>query len=285
MRIAVVYNQSNAMAVDASVMVAAYASSQGFDCTVLTSKSNGTESLRGFDLIVALGGDGTMLRAAHLVRAEGTPILGINYGHLGFLANKVEDGIIKVIAAALAGDITRDVRTNLRVDVLCEGDDEQAFDASVADESSERSYFALNEGALARGAAGRIVHFDLSIAGSSIATMRADGMVVASATGSTAYALSAGGPLVAPGFGGLICVPIAPHSLNARAILTDPNDIVEVTMGNSEGDREAELFVDGLLVEFTSPIRRMRVSRGPVPTTLLRYSSEDFYTHAASVFF
>ncbi len=328
MRIVVVYNSSNAMAVDASVMVSAYAASQGFECTLISSSEGAREPVRGYDLMVALGGDGTILRAAHLASADGTPILGINYGHLGFLANKAEDGVIPVIAAALAGDTPRDVRTNLRVDILCEGDDEDAFEAAAAEAfvapvqaagaglsapttaaglaataagdkagdvpmlasggapaDGQRTFFALNEVALARGTAGRIVQYEMSIAGAAMGQVRGDGVIVSSATGSTAYALSAGGPLVAPGFGGLICVPIAPHSLNARAVLTDPNDIVEISMGQDPGDREAVLFVDGLLVDFETPLLGMRVSRGPVPTTLLRYSGEDFYTHAAGAFF
>lgn len=285
MRIVVVYNASNAMAVDSSMLVSAYCASQGFDCVLVSSLQGGREPVRGCDLVVALGGDGTMLRAAHLASAEGTPILGINYGHLGFLANRVEQGVIAAIASALSGDIARDERANLRIDVLCEGDDEDAFEGAGAAGAWHRSYFALNEVAIARGPAGRIVHFEMFFNGFEMGRVRGDGVVVSSATGSTAYALSAGGPLVAPGYKGLIVVPIAPHSLMSRAILTDPNDVVEVAMGDDDGDREAVLFVDGLLEDLENPAKRVRVVRGSVPTTLLRYSSDGFYAHAASVFF
>ena len=115
--------------------------------------------------------------------------------------------------------------------------------------------------------------------------MRGDGLVVATATGSTAYALSAGGPLVAPGFDGLIAVPIAPHSLRARAMLTSANDVVEMDLSQNAAGREATLFIDGEMAEFSSPIKRMYVRRGAEPTTLLRYKGENFYEYASSVFF
>ena len=112
-----------------------------------------------------------------------------------------------------------------------------------------------------------------------------DGLVVASATGSTAYALSAGGPLVAPGFTGLVAVPIAPHTLHSRAVVTSPSDVIEMDLSENADGRDATLFIDGELVELDRPLRRLYVRRGPVATTLLRYKDEGFYNHAAKVFF
>ena len=93
---------------------------------------------------------------------------------------------------------------------------------------SGRCFFALNEAAVTRGSAGKIIDFTIEVSGAKVADMRGDGLVVATATGSTAYALSAGGPLVAPGYKGLVIVPVAPHTLVARAVLTDTSDIVEI---------------------------------------------------------
>ena len=132
---------------------------------------------------------------------------------------------------------------------------------------------------------GRIIDFGLGVSGSHLANMRGDGLVVASATGSTAYALSAGGPLVAPGFTGLVAVPIAPHTLHSRAVVTAPSDVVEMNLSENQDDRDATLFIDGELVELDRPLRRLYVRRGDVPTTLLRYKDEGFYNHAAKVFF
>ena len=163
------------------------------------------------------------------------------------------------------------------------GDDDEAAAHDVDDPA--RTFFALNELAVTRGANGRIIDFSLGISGAHIADMRGDGLVVATATGSTAYALSAGGPLVAPGFNGLVAVPLAPHTLHSRAIVTAANDVVEMDLSRNRDPREATLFADGELLSFDAPVKRVYVSRGAAPTVLLRYQREGFYEHAAKVFF
>ena len=118
-----------------------------------------------------------------------------------------------------------------------------------------------------------------------MASIRSDGIVVATATGSTAYALSVGGPLVAPGFGGLVIVPVAPHTLVARALLTDPQDVVEIGLESNSANNEATLIVDGEMMDFETPIRRIRVFKGEEPTVMLQYRKEGFYEHVSNVFF
>lgn len=296
MHILIVRNNSNSQAMEASLLLAAYLTTQGIDFTLANSTdlvgAQASPGLRkedeeGFDMAVALGGDGTLLRCARQIGYAGTPILGINYGTLGFLANPSENGVIEPLAAALAGDCTQQRRTNLDIRVVCEGEaDPYADDAGPADEEPDgpRSFFALNEVAVTRGANGRIIGFSLGVSGATLASMRADGLVVASATGSTAYALSAGGPLVAPGFSGLVAVPIAPHTLHSRAIVTDPSDVVEMDLSENAAGRDATLFVDGELVELSRPIKHLYVKRGG-DTVLLRHKDEGFYQHAAKVFF
>lgn len=288
MHMLLVRNSENPEALDASVMLQAYLSSQGIKSETIDTIECDDYVAPACDMCVALGGDGTILRTAKLMGISGTPILGINYGHLGFLANDNDAGVVATVAAALAGDTTREERANMRIEVMCEGDDEAAFDArctAPARYDGERCFFGLNEAAFTRGASGRMVQCDLSIAGSPIAKMRGDGLITSTATGSTAYALSAGGPLVAPGFRGLVTVPVAPHSLNARAIVCDPNDVVEVEVDNAEGSYEAELFVDGIAARFDAPIAKLRISRGAAPTVLLRYKREGFYGLVSTVFF
>ena len=288
MHILIARNSSNQEAVDASLLLTAYLMSQDIPCTMLDAYDLNTVKPQDFDLAVALGGDGTMLRVAHFAADSGLPILGLNFGHLGFLVNEAEDGVVAALASALSGEVARDERTNMRVEILCEGDDEELFDSSMACPEclpDNRHFCGLNEAALTHGASGKIVDFDLSISGEHIANMRGDGLVVATATGSTAYALSAGGPLVAPGFAGLLAVPIAPHTLVARAIVTDPHDVVEVEMTPSRANDDAELFIDGDLCQVERPLRRIRVSRGATPTVTLRCQARGFYRHASEVFF
>lgn len=298
MHVLVIRNNSNPQATEASLLLGAYLGMQGIESSLVDSRdlvgpAEIGEVRRlvegGIDLAVVLGGDGTILRTARQIGTAGVPILGINFGQLGFLANASDDGVVAIVAAALADECVREKRANLRIDVVCEGepdpwgDDDEAAAHDVDDPA--RTFFALNELAVTRGANGRIIDFSLGISGAHIADMRGDGLVVATATGSTAYALSAGGPLVAPGFNGLVAVPLAPHTLHSRAIVTAANDVVEMDLSLNRDPREAALFADGELLSFDAPVKRVYVSRGAVPTTLLRYRHDGFYEHAAKVFF
>jgi NAD+ kinase len=278
MKILIIRNNSNPAAIDASMLLAMYLESQGIDHQEFDSISSSSQDeiikadMESFDMVVSLGGDGTMLRAARLVGETRVPILGINFGHLGFLVNSSEDGVIAIVAAALLGDVVREERANLRVDLL------------VGEEVVE-SRFALNEFSVTRGALGRIIDFGLEVSGNRIVDMRADGLVVSSATGSTAYALSAGGPLVAPDFKGLVVVPLAPHTLLSRSIVTNPSDVVEIDLSNNPIEREASYFVDGELVELGETVDRVMVRKSESPTILLRYKNEGFYAAVAHTFF
>lgn len=345
MHVLVVRNNSNPKALDASLLLATYFMSQSVDLDLIDSTSSLFASLNGgvmpeagesaaggrnedaeslarvlersqsgvYGLAVVLGGDGTILRTARLLQGSATPILGINFGHLGFLANACGESVVEMVGRALADEYAYERRDNLRIDVVCEGDSdpfddgvsaggwdapEDAFGApdvrSVENadaagcagvSSAPKTFFALNEAAVTRGASGRIIDFSLDVSDNHVADMRGDGLVVATATGSTAYALSAGGPLVAPGFSGLVIVPIAPHSLNSRALLTGGADVACVTITNNDAGREATLFVDGDMIAFDRPIRRLYVRRGDEPTVLLRAPGDDFYARIAHTFF
>ena len=288
MHILIARNSSNAQANEAALVLGAYLASEGISYDSIDSLEPVQFTADDYNMVVALGGDGTILRTAHLVGEEAIPILGINYGHLGFLTNSTSDGVVAAMSAALAGETIREERTNLRIDVKIDGDEDEEFESRFHgpfDNNSNRMFFALNEAAITRGSAGKVIDFGIEVSDSSVANMRGDGLVVATATGSTAYALSAGGPLVAPGFRGLIMVPLAPHTLIARAILTDPNDIVEIIMGDNSATREAELFMDGNRIQFEAPMHRLRIRRGEVPTTLLRFNRAPFYKHISETFF
>lgn len=232
---------------------------------------------RTVDLVVVLGGDGTVLRAARMVGTSGVPIVGINFGHLGFLSNPGDDGVVRVVEAALSGDVVREDRANLHVDMgqMPHGGGEVRHIAS---------YFALNELAMTRGSLGRMVDLSVSVNGDRFANVRGDGVIIASATGSTAYALSAGGPMVAPTYGGMLMVPIAPHSLRSRPLVTAPGEVVTIELSRDEATRAASHFVDGELLRTDEVANVFRVRTGERPTTLLRYKYGGFYSYAAKTF-
>lgn len=300
MHVLVIRNNSNPQATEASLLLGAYLGMQGIDHSLVDScdlvgPAEIGEVRRlvegGIDLAVVLGGDGTILRTARQIGTLGVPILGINFGRLGFLANASDDGVVAIVAAALADECVREKRANLRIDVVCEGECDPWGDGDeswIDEPEGPRTFFALNELAVTRGANGRLIDFTLGVSGAQVADMRGDGLVVATATGSTGYALSAGGPLVSPGYDGLVVVPIAPHTLRSRSIVTSGSDVVEVSLpASSEASypREATLFVDGELLEFPAPVRHVYVRRGEEPTILLRYQREGFYEHVSKTFF
>lgn len=296
MRVLIVRNNYNPKALESALLLEVYLASQGveyraYDTDELRSSLSLNEpekvdDIDSYDLAVVLGGDGTILRTAAQIKYRRIPVLGVNFGHLGFMANSNEDGIIPVVAAALAGELTVEQRTNLIIDVFYEGDENVELEPnSSPTEGSSAQFFALNELVLARGAQGRVIDCRYAVSGEMVADVKGDGIIIATATGSTAYALSAGGPLVAPGYSGLVVVPIAPHSLHSRALVTGPSDVVEVFMDPSSANREATMFIDGEFISSERPVRRVVVRKGEEPTILLRYKAETFYGRTSRVFF
>lgn len=300
MRVLLVRNTFNNEATEAAYMLASYFISQGIDFDsygsedILSPTVIIDHSVPGgnphYDLAVVLGGDGTILHTALQIRYAGVPILGINFGHLGFMANN-KTAVLPIVTAALAGELKMEYRTNLSIDIYCEEDFDDPSAINKADfsqplpEKPSKSFFALNEVTIARGNLGRIIGFSYAVSGDKVADLRGDGLIIATATGSTAYALSAGGPVVAPGYSGLVVVPIAPHTLNSRSLVTESSDVIEVALDSSIGNREATLFIDGELIELSSPIRRMVVRTGEEPTILLRQPGQSFYKTVSEEFF
>jgi NAD+ kinase len=188
-------------------------------------------SIGEFDLVCSFGGDGTTLRAARLVGISGVPLLSYNLGRLGFLSGAGRADLVPALEAAVDGKLDYDPRALLS--------------ATVTYASGRTDHqIALNEVVVFRGHFGRIVALDLSINGTFIDTMKGDGVLVATPTGSTAYSLSAGGPIIAPAHEGLCVVPISPHSLTTRAVITAKDDIVRLEP-NSQNRQQLVLSVDG----------------------------------------
>lgn len=220
-------------------------------------------------LVVPMGGDGTFLYAARLIGFASVPILGFNYGDLGFLSGNPARDEVELIVDALSGDLPIERRSTL--------------DAVVTDgDGVEHEFTALNEIAYTRGAGGHVVRYTLGVNGTSIATLKADGLVVATATGSTAYALSAGGPVVSPAYNGLVAVPLAPHSLSTRAVVTAPSDVIEVALSGRALD-DASLFLDGRALDVHG-VRHILVRRGDHEVLYVR-GGDDFFASVAHVFF
>lgn len=280
MKVFLVPNYYKNEAVESGLALELWLNRQGYEVAWAAdqrSKVAVTPDIEGTDLVISLGGDGTLLRAARIVGYHEIPILGLSYGHVGFLtaASPEERDVLGVVGDALAGEMHVSRRATLAIDVY--GHTEDA-DTQVVDT------FALNDLALTRGALSEMVEFDITVSGHHIDRLRGDGVVVSTATGSTGYALSAGGPIVSPDYNGMVCVPIAPHTIQARAFLTSPSDVVEITLSQDRPTVPA-IAVDGLFVARDLTVDRVIARRGPGDVLLLDYGPESFYNSVSRVFY
>lgn len=183
------------------------------------------------DLIMVLGGDGTILRTVHALGRRLRPIFGVNLGLLGFLTCLPSSDYRQAVDCVLAGRYTLSQRTLLNVSLLRD-------DAETAVE-----HFGLNDAVISRGALSRLIQLETRIDGELLTEYNADGLIVATPTGSTAYSLSAGGPLLAPGSGVFAVTPICPHTLTNRSVIVEDRACIDVRLRNQRD--EVYLTVDG----------------------------------------
>lgn len=279
-RALLVPNTMNPKAVAAAGELVAWLSGIGVEPVMTTADAEMCEipsvahpptELGDLALAVAIGGDGTILKAFHALGEAEVPLLGVKFGRLGFLSGAAGENMREAVQSALAGEARIERRATLRAEVYMEG-------------RLAGSYRAMNEVVLSRGASARVIALEVSVDGHTIADIRADGVVVATATGSTAYALSAGGPVVAPGYGGMIVVPVAPHTLQSRALVTGPSDVVEVRMPDPSRS-DACVIVDGDLAPCRRAVERLVVARGSHDVPLVKLNGRDFYETVADEFF
>ncbi len=175
------------------------------------------EVIPGADLAIAVGGDGTLLGVARIAATHGVPLVGVNLGTLGFLTDVPQDELAALITAILEGRYTEEKR--LMLDAEVKRDDEIVFEA-----------VALNDVVISRGAMGTMIEFAVAVDGEFIYSLRADGLIVATPTGSTAYALSSGGPILHPTLPAISLVPISPHTLSNRPIAIASTSEVRVKL-------------------------------------------------------
>ena len=201
---------------------------------------------RGVDLALSLGGDGTMLRTVDLVAADGVPVVGVNVGQLGYLTEVEPPGLRMALKRFLAGSYEVEERMLLRVAVETASalDDRALPEASVARRrrGDPSTYLALNEAVLEKTPMGHTVRLGVSIDGEVFTPYAADGLIVATPTGSTAYAFSARGPIVEPTHRCLLMTPVSPHMLFDRSLILAPEARLRIEV---VGDRPATLSVDG----------------------------------------
>jgi len=214
------------------------------------------------DLVVAIGGDGTLLHAGRNVAAREVPLVGINRGRLGFLTDVSPEHMLDALDAILAGDFLAERRLMLA--------------ATLVDHGAGGALFALNDIVLQKGDTGRLLDFTTEVDGAYVNTHRGDGLIVATPTGSTAYALSCGGPIIQPNVDALVMVPICPHTLSDRPLVLPSSSTIRVTLDNA-GDSEAHVVCDGEPLARLSPTDTLTISLAKQAVTLLHPRDYNYY--------
>ncbi|MGL4173895.1 MAG: NAD kinase [Actinomycetota bacterium] len=221
-----------------------------------------TDSLDGCELAIVLGGDGTILRAAEVVRGTTTPLLGVNLGHVGFLAETERDDLVTTVRRVVDREYTVEERLCLDVHVLNDG------------VLSHRCW-ALNEASVEKAARERMLNVGIDVDGRPLSTVGCDGVVMATPTGSTAYSFSAGGPVVWPSVDALLLVPICAHALFSRPLVVGPQSVLGVqVIADSEG--RGVLWCDGRRRYELQPGSRIEVRRSNTPVRLARLTKAPF---------
>ncbi|MGH9204322.1 MAG: NAD(+)/NADH kinase, partial [Vicinamibacterales bacterium] len=217
------------------------------------------EQTPGTDLLICLGGDGTVLRAARTVVPHAVPILGVNMGRLGFLTEVRSGDLLERVGDVLAGRCRIEERTMLQAQVPSWG----------------ATHHALNDVIVGRASVGRPLYVETAVDGVRLAIHRCDAVIVATATGSTAYSLSAGGPIMHPEAPELLLTPVAPHLGSARPIVLPRDSIIDLTV---TADKEAVVSVDGQIDRALASGDSVSVCRSAHTARFVRFSKpQDYY--------
>lgn len=215
------------------------------------------------DIVIVLGGDGSILEAARRAATGGTPILGVNFGRLGYMA-ELEAGQLDELHRLFTGEYTLERRMMLRVDLLGSGGELKSF------------CYALNDAVVSNGSVARVIDLELAENGETVTTYRADGLIIATPTGSTAYSMSAGGAIVDPSVGCFCVTPICPHSFAARPLIFSDRSVLEIR-NICVREKMLYLTVDGKMSFELLRGQSVRVTRSRLETKLVRFRKSGFY--------
>jgi NAD+ kinase len=224
--------------------------------------AEGPDAAEGCELIVVLGGDGTLLRGAEMAHASGVPMLGVNLGRVGFLAEAERDELEHVVERVVTRDYEVEERMTLDVLVRTNGD-------------VVHRDWALNEASVEKASRERMLEVVTEIDGRPLSSFGGDGVVCATPTGSTAYAFSAGGPVVWPEVEALLMVPISAHALFAKPLVASPKSVLAVEV-HSQSPQHGVLWCDGRRTVELPGGARVEVRRGQVPVRLARLHRAPF---------
>jgi NAD+ kinase len=217
--------------------------------------------ISGLDLVISLGGDGTMLRAVDLAYEAGVPVLGVNVGQLGYLTEIEPDDFDDALDRIVAGDFEVAERMVVEIRVDSAG-------------TAQGRWYALNEAVLEKVHTGRLARLEVDINGTFFTTYAADGVIVATPTGSTAYSFSARGPIVSPRHRCILLTPVSPHMLFDRSLVLDPEETIRFVVCE---DRSVVLTADGRELGELAAGDSISCTGGPIPARIVTLGPRDFH--------
>lgn len=218
---------------------------------------------RTIDALISLGGDGTLLRGARLIDGAPVPILGVNLGRLGFLTTCGTEDMDEALRLLASGEYVAEARMALQATAV------------DGDGANRQSWRALNDFVVHKGGFARVVRVGISVNGESIGTYAADGVIVSTPTGSTAYSLSAGGPVVVPTVESILLTPISAHALGVRPMIVPPD--AEVSIDTSRSSEMLMVTVDGQVGTELVPGEMLVVKRADSPVHIVRLPGTSFF--------
>jgi NAD+ kinase len=257
-RVGIVHKLSSREAAETAALVGKFLRARGVAVTTDEADIGKTA-----ELVLVLGGDGTLIHAATLLEDRAVPILGVNMGNLGFMTEVPQSELYTALEEVLAGAARVSERMRLRVHLHRNGTHERAVDVQV-----------LNDVVIAKGALSRMVELEIRCSGTFVSTLRGDGIIVATPTGSTAYALAAAGPIMYPTMRGVILAPICPHTLTQRPLVVPDDENIEIWIRN---DSEMYLTLDGQKGLKLARGDRVQVKQSQNRVLLVRNPRIDFF--------
>lgn len=280
MRVLLVPNPTNPRAVEAAREASLFLRASGYEPVMVADDAEqcrlpelgiSRAAVDEPELVVALGGDGTILKAVHILGDADSPILGVNLGRVGFLAGADGDALIQALSAAVAGEARIERRQTIEASILAGG-------------RKAGTYRALNDVFVGRRTESRAIELEIAVNDVTVTRHLCDGVVVATPTGSTAYALSAGGPVLAPGVRGVVVVPVAPHTIATRPLVLGPEDVLELRCPLT-ARADACVTVDGDHLPCRSTLDSVQVVTSEHEVRLMKLYGKGFYKTLASTFF
>ncbi len=262
-RIGMVVHPERKGAIEASEFVEAWCEKAGYEVLRVTKASQ----CQGLSLVLSLGGDGTMLRAIDLCLVYQVPVLGVNFGHLGYLTEIEPPELGKALENFFAGEYELEERMTLDIEIS-----RQPRGTSESVHEAER-FVALNELVVEKSHSGNVVKLNVSIADTHFLDYEADGLIIATPTGSTAYSFSARGPVVSPTLRAMIMTPISPHMLFDRALVLDSNEAVEIRVLQGP---HATIMVDGINRHVLAPNESVKVRSSLLNALVIKLGKRDF---------